>query len=114
MGLIVVILIILGIAIYEDRRKRNIKQPVETRKPIAYDTRTGIPIYEGEEIIGYNTQTGQPIIKGREEPEKVVKPKEPIDKTKISNSVLMIIGAALVETCGIYALLISILILFVL
>ena len=96
MGLIVVILIILGIAIYEDRRKRNIKQPVETRKPIAYDTRTGIPIYEGEEIIGYNTQTGQPIIKGREEPEKVVKPKETIDKTKISNSVLMIIGAALV------------------
>ena len=95
MTLIIVIGIILAIAIYEDQNKR--KKPVETRKIIGYDTQTGIPLYEGEKVTGYNTQTGMPIIEGREEPQVEVKPpKDPIDKTKISNSVLMIIGAALV------------------
>lgn len=91
MGLIVLIIVLI-LVIYD--RNRN-KPKVETKKIIGYDTRTGIPLYEGEKIIGYNTQTGAPIISGREQP-KPIEPKAPIDKTKISNSVLMIVGAALV------------------
>ena len=89
-----IIFIIVGIAIYDDQKKR--KKLVNTKKIIGYDTRTGVPLYEGEKVTGYDTQTGRAIISGREEPKKTVKPKQPIDKTKISNSILMIIGAALV------------------
>jgi len=90
----IIVFIIAGIAIYDDQKKR--KKLVNTKKIIGYDTRTGVPLYEGEKVTGYDTQTGRAIISGREVPKKEVKPKQPIDKTKISNSILMIIGAALV------------------
>lgn len=93
--IVIIIVILLAYREYKTRRAFAEKKKLETaKKIIAYDTQTGVPIYEGERIVGYNTQTGQPIIEGREEP-KAAK-KEPKDKTKISNSILMFVGAGLI------------------
>ncbi len=96
MPLLIIIGVIVAIAIYDDQNKR--KQAINKKNIIGYDTRTGVPLYEGEKVTGYDTQTGRAIISGREEPKRVINAKEktPLDKTKISNSILMIIGAALV------------------
>ncbi len=94
MFLLLIIVVIVALAIYDDQRKKQ--ELLNKKKIIGYDTRTGVPLYEGEKVTGYDTQTGRPIISGRQQPKKVVKPKQPIDKTKISNSILMIVGAALV------------------
>jgi len=91
-AIIAIIVILLAYREYKTRRKFE-EQKKNAKKIIAYDTQTGTPIYEGEKIVGYNTQTGQPIIEGREEAPKQKKPK---DKTKISNSILMFVGAGLV------------------
>ena len=89
MVLIIAIVLAIALAVY----RNYLKEMAQKAKIIGYDTRTGIALYEGEKVIGYDTQTGRPIIKGREEP-KQEKQKE--DKSKISNSILMIVGAGLI------------------
>ena len=88
MELFIAIMLAIALKVYKDYQETMAKKA----KIIGYDTRTGIALYEGEKIVGYDTQTGRPIIKGREEP----KPKEKEDKGKISNSILMIVGAGLI------------------
>ena len=88
MELFIAIMLAIALKVYKDYQDTMAKKA----KIIGYDTRTGIALYEGEKIVGYDTQTGRPIIKGREEP----KPKEKEDKGKISNSILMIVGAGLI------------------
>ena len=87
--LLIIALIIVLVTEYNENQKKK------QRKIVRYDTQTGVPIYEGDEIIGYNTQTGHPIY-GQKIPQKVPKELTQEDKTKISNTVLMITGAFLV------------------
>ena len=69
-----------------------------------YNTRTGQPIFEYKKtIIGYNPSTGEPIFEGDKIPEPI-KTKQPLtneDKTKLSNSILIITGAVLVVIASI-------------
>lgn len=69
-----------------------------------YDTKTGQPLFEYKKpIIGYNPLNGEPIFEGDEIPKPVVS-KEPMtqeDKTRLSNTILMIAGAALVVIASI-------------
>ena len=74
MPLLIIIGIIVAIAIYDDQNKR--KQAINKKKIIGYDTRTGVPLYEGEKVTGYDTQTGRAIISGREELKRVINAKE--------------------------------------
>ena len=88
------ILFVIAIAIvlfseYNEYKKKNAK------KIVGYDTQTGVPIYEGEVIIGYNTQNGHPIY-GKKIEKKENKPLTQEDKTRISNTILMITGAFLI------------------
>jgi len=90
---LIAFLIILLLIIRDREEKKKLEIEEKKKNIIGYDTRTGVALYKGERVVGYNTQTGQPIIEGREEPKKEEKP---IDKSKISNSVLMIVGAGLI------------------
>lgn len=65
---------------------------------LGYNTKTGVPLYEyKEKIVGYNPTTGEPIFEGDEisKPE-TKKPLTEADKNRISNTILMVVGAALV------------------
>lgn len=69
-----------------------------------HDPRTGLPLFEYKKpIIGYNPLTGDPIFEGEEIPDvSPIKEKStPEDKTRISNTILMIAGAALVVIASI-------------
>ena len=69
-----------------------------------YDTKTGQPLFEYKKpIIGYNPLNGEPIFEGEEIPVAPI-PKAPMtqeDKTRLSNTILMIAGAALVVIASI-------------
>ena len=69
-----------------------------------YDTKTGQPLFEYKKpIIGYNPHNGEPIFEGEEMPIAPM-PKEPMtqeEKTRLSNTILMIAGAALVVIASI-------------
>ena len=71
---------------------------------LGYDTRTGQPEYEYKKpIIGYHPETGDPIFEGEEIPE-VRLPKQPMtdeEKTRLSNSILIVTGAILVVLASI-------------
>ena len=88
MELFIAIVLAIALKVYRGYQKAMAKKA----KIVGYDTRTGIALYEGETVTGYDIHTGKPIIKGREEP----KPKEKEEKGKISNSILMIVGAGLI------------------
>ncbi len=69
-----------------------------------YDTKTGQPLFEYKKpIIGYNPFTGDPMFEGDKIPE-VHLPKQPVteeEKNRISNTILMITGAALIVIASI-------------
>ena len=69
-----------------------------------YDTRTGRPKFEYKKpIIGYHPQTGDPIFEGEVIPE-VREPKQPLteeEKTRLSNTILIIAGAILIVLASI-------------
>lgn len=69
-----------------------------------YDTRTGQPLFEYKKpIIGYNSFTGDPIFEGDKVPE-IMMPKQPMteeEKTRLSNTILMITGAILIVIASI-------------
>ena len=88
--MVIILAILLIVYLYTTENKE--KEEQKKKSIIGYDTRTGVPLYEGEKVLGYDTQTGRAIISGREE-----KKKDKIeDKSKISNSILMIVGAGLI------------------
>lgn len=71
---------------------------------LGYDIRTGQPEYEYKKpIIGYHPETGDPIFEGEEIPE-VKLPKQPMtdeERTRLSNSILIVTGAVLVVLASI-------------
>ena len=100
--LLIIAIIIVLVAEYNENKKAN------QRKIVRYDTQTGQPIYEGDVIIGYNTQTGNPIYgQAIAKQTKENKPLTEEDKTKISNTILMITGACLVVFASIIFLISS-------
>ena len=117
--MILLILVIIGVILlveYNNKKNKELEVLKENNKIIAYDTKTGRPIlkkhvnitgydtntgrpiYEYKsKIIGYNTYTGEPIFEGEKIPEITIKkPLTEEDKTKISNTILMVTGAILV------------------
>ena len=118
--ILVIILAIVFISTTEDNKskvstKRIIGYDTQTGKPIygtnkivGYDTQTGQPIYEKisqDKIVGYDTRTGVPLLEGevplKTKEVKIKKPLTEEEKTKISNSVLMIVGALLIVIASI-------------
>lgn len=69
-----------------------------------YDTRTGRPEFEYKKpIIGYHPLTGEPIFEGEVIPE-VREPNQPLteeEKTRLSNTILIITGALLIVLASI-------------
>ena len=89
--MVIILAILLIVYLYTTENKE--KEEQRKKSIVGYDTRTGVPLYEGEKVLGYDTHTGRAIISGRE-PEK--KKDKIEDKSKISNSILMIVGAGLI------------------